>query len=285
MPPRRQITEGRMPVAVKALSSPDSHRHRLLLPEIPRPHVPAGHYLSTWPSACGVDAHRAEESRSHADRHRALRGVHRASIHRPLPGAHADARTRHRARRGARRGVVLSDDMDLLHLDIRAHLRRDHPTRRHRRARRDDHPQAAREQRPDRRMGSVPCTSTRCDDLGLHRLTDPRRGRSARGIAATTHWCSYAALAGYGAKPTEQRVVVEGKIITAAGVSSGIDMALRLIIELFGVGDGAGHPARHRVRPAAARTTPERRRRRPRRSRPLGRGGLVRAAEAEILAR
>ena len=32
----------------------------------------------------------------------------------------------------------------------------------------------------------------------------------------------------YGAKPTNQRVVEQGKIITAAGVSSGIDMALRL---------------------------------------------------------
>ena len=56
-----------------------------------------------------------------------------------------------------------------------------------------------------------------------------------RGLPATTHWCSYDALAGYGATPTEQRVVVEGKIITAAGVSSGIDMALQLIIELFGL--------------------------------------------------
>jgi transcriptional regulator GlxA family with amidase domain len=49
------------------------------------------------------------------------------------------------------------------------------------------------------------------------------------GLQATTHWLSYDELAGYGAKPTEQRVVVQGKVITAAGVSSGIDMALTLV--------------------------------------------------------
>jgi transcriptional regulator GlxA family with amidase domain len=36
----------------------------------------------------------------------------------------------------------------------------------------------------------------------------------------------------YGATPTGERVVQEGKIITAAGVSSGIDMALRLAEQL-----------------------------------------------------
>lgn len=48
------------------------------------------------------------------------------------------------------------------------------------------------------------------------------------GLKATTHWNSYDALASYGATPTEQRVVIEGKIVTAAGVSAGIDMALTL---------------------------------------------------------
>lgn len=54
------------------------------------------------------------------------------------------------------------------------------------------------------------------------------------GIDATTHWASYDALAETGAVPTEQRVVVRGKIVTAAGVSSGIDMALHLTAELGG---------------------------------------------------
>jgi transcriptional regulator GlxA family with amidase domain len=36
-------------------------------------------------------------------------------------------------------------------------------------------------------------------------------------------------LTKYGARPSAERVVIEGKIITAAGVSAGIDMALRLV--------------------------------------------------------
>jgi transcriptional regulator GlxA family with amidase domain len=54
------------------------------------------------------------------------------------------------------------------------------------------------------------------------------------GLDATTHWLSYEELAGYGARPTEQRVVVRGKVITAAGVSSGIDMALTLVEAQWG---------------------------------------------------
>ncbi|HWI02432.1 MAG TPA: DJ-1/PfpI family protein, partial [Acidimicrobiales bacterium] len=48
------------------------------------------------------------------------------------------------------------------------------------------------------------------------------------GIEATTHWSSMDDLAALGAKPVEERVVIRGKVITAAGVSAGIDMALRL---------------------------------------------------------
>ncbi len=48
------------------------------------------------------------------------------------------------------------------------------------------------------------------------------------GVEATTHWSSMDELAGLGAKPVPERVVVRGKVITAAGVSAGIDMALRL---------------------------------------------------------
>lgn len=51
------------------------------------------------------------------------------------------------------------------------------------------------------------------------------------GLTATTHWACYAELEATGAKATEQRVVehLDRRIITAAGVSSGIDMALRLV--------------------------------------------------------
>ena len=48
------------------------------------------------------------------------------------------------------------------------------------------------------------------------------------GLPATTHWRVLDALAAFGAVPTSERVVRAGKVITAAGVSSGIDMALTL---------------------------------------------------------
>ncbi len=48
------------------------------------------------------------------------------------------------------------------------------------------------------------------------------------GLEATTHWCAMDLLEQFGARPTARRVVEQGKIITAAGVSAGIDMGLRL---------------------------------------------------------
>ena len=50
-----------------------------------------------------------------------------------------------------------------------------------------------------------------------------------QGIRATGHWMWLESLREYGAEPTSERVVEQGKVITAAGVSSGIDMALRLL--------------------------------------------------------
>ena len=54
------------------------------------------------------------------------------------------------------------------------------------------------------------------------------------GLEATTHWAALDTLASLGAKPTLKRVVEQGKIITAAGVSSGIDMALVLAARIAG---------------------------------------------------
>jgi transcriptional regulator GlxA family with amidase domain len=51
------------------------------------------------------------------------------------------------------------------------------------------------------------------------------------GLEATTHWTQREKLRAFGAKPVAARVVREGKIITAAGVSAGIDMALQLVRE------------------------------------------------------
>jgi transcriptional regulator GlxA family with amidase domain len=51
------------------------------------------------------------------------------------------------------------------------------------------------------------------------------------GLTATTHWACYPELEATGATAAAQRVVehLDQRIITAAGVSSGIDMALRLV--------------------------------------------------------
>lgn len=52
------------------------------------------------------------------------------------------------------------------------------------------------------------------------------------GVDATTHWSARDVLRRLGANAIAERVVERGKIVTAAGVSSGIDMALRLAAQL-----------------------------------------------------
>ena len=55
-----------------------------------------------------------------------------------------------------------------------------------------------------------------------------------RGRRATTHWASFHLLPLFGAVPVNERVVVDGNWIFAAGVTAGIDGALRLAAELRG---------------------------------------------------
>ena len=105
----------------------------------------------------------------------------------------------------------------------------------------------------------------RVDHLGLHRLAAARRGRPARRPRG------HHLLGGHGdareirrrARPSE-RVVEQGKIVTAAGVSSGIDMALTLVARMT-------HERWPRRSSWASSTTPSRRstpaRRGPRRRR------------------
>ena len=50
-----------------------------------------------------------------------------------------------------------------------------------------------------------------------------------KGLEATTHWNTMEALKLFGAEPVSKRFVQQGKIITAAGVSAGIDMVLWLV--------------------------------------------------------
>jgi transcriptional regulator GlxA family with amidase domain len=55
-----------------------------------------------------------------------------------------------------------------------------------------------------------------------------------KGLRATSHWAVLDRLKAWGANPTSKRVVEEGKIMTAAGVSAGIDMALTLTEKIAG---------------------------------------------------
>ncbi len=52
-----------------------------------------------------------------------------------------------------------------------------------------------------------------------------------KGLDATTHWAAYERLAATGATPVAERWVRRGKVITAAGVSAGIDMGIYLLGE------------------------------------------------------
>jgi transcriptional regulator GlxA family with amidase domain len=54
------------------------------------------------------------------------------------------------------------------------------------------------------------------------------------GRTATTHWAAYDELTRLGATPTSNRVVFDGKYVTAAGVSAGIDMGLTLAGKIAG---------------------------------------------------
>ncbi|MEU6778734.1 DJ-1/PfpI family protein [Nonomuraea angiospora] len=51
------------------------------------------------------------------------------------------------------------------------------------------------------------------------------------GLTATSHWALLDMLPQYGAEPVSERVVTQGRIVTAAGVSAGIDMALTLLAQ------------------------------------------------------
>ena len=54
------------------------------------------------------------------------------------------------------------------------------------------------------------------------------------GVEATTHWLELDTLSRLGARPVGRRVVEQGKLMTAAGVSAGIDMALTLAARIAG---------------------------------------------------
>ena len=55
-----------------------------------------------------------------------------------------------------------------------------------------------------------------------------------KGRRATTHWLAYETLERLGATPVAERIVRDGNIITAAGVSAGIDLGLLLAADIAG---------------------------------------------------
>ncbi|RTL98381.1 MAG: DJ-1/PfpI family protein [Hyphomicrobiales bacterium] len=55
-----------------------------------------------------------------------------------------------------------------------------------------------------------------------------------RGKRATTHWYAHDFLEEFGAIPVDARIVEDGKLITAGGVTSGIDFGLALVARLLG---------------------------------------------------
>jgi len=56
-----------------------------------------------------------------------------------------------------------------------------------------------------------------------------------KGLPATSHWYRMGVLKIMGAKPQpDERMVISGKIVTAAGVSAGIDLALWLAAQVAG---------------------------------------------------
>ena len=55
-----------------------------------------------------------------------------------------------------------------------------------------------------------------------------------KGRRATTHWAHTELLALVGATFEKARIVTDGNVVTAAGVSSGIDFALHLVAEIAG---------------------------------------------------
>ena len=83
------------------------------------------------------------------------------------------------------------------------------------------------------------------DDVGVHRLAAPRRRRAARGQARHEPLArARRARASWAPSRSSERVVFDGKIVTAAGVSAGIDMALTLAATHRGRRGRAGDPAR-----------------------------------------
>jgi transcriptional regulator GlxA family with amidase domain len=78
-------------------------------------------------------------------------------------------------------------------------------------------------------MGTRGASRGAVDDVGVHGSLLLGAAGLPDGLRATSHWLFHDRLRGLGAEPVAERVVIDGNGITAAGVSSGIDMALHLV--------------------------------------------------------
>jgi cyclohexyl-isocyanide hydratase len=71
-----------------------------------------------------------------------------------------------------------------------------------------------------------------------------------KGRRATTHWNSHDLLSRFGAIPTRERVVRDGNLFTAGGVTAGIDFGLTMVAELLGEAQAQAIQLQHEYAPA-----------------------------------
>jgi cyclohexyl-isocyanide hydratase len=70
-----------------------------------------------------------------------------------------------------------------------------------------------------------------------------------KGRRATTHWASHDLLTKFGAIPTHGRVVRDGNLFTAGGVTAGIDFGLTVVAELLGEAQAQAIQLQHEYAP------------------------------------
>ncbi len=73
-----------------------------------------------------------------------------------------------------------------------------------------------------------------------------------KGRNATTYWAALSLLPYFGATPVEERVVVDGNLVCAAGVTAGIDGALKVAAHAAGRQGRRNDPALYAIRARAA---------------------------------
>ena len=190
-------------------------RHRLRPPRDPPPRLrpPRRHHPRRYRQHFArqlVDGS-DRDRRHHAARHRPLRRLHRPRRHRALPGVRATSPASRSCSAPTAPGSI-HDDVDRLHVAGRRHLRRRARAR---------HPPRRRGGFVTRRLAAERApivdwieaahpTTTWTTSVCTGALLLGAAGCST-GEPATTHWCAYDELAGYGAAVTEQRVVRTGQ--------------------------------------------------------------------------